>query len=170
MKGANVPKVTKEEQRQAKAALAQLSTFHYPRYDQLPQELLFMDGVVDFVNRVHADLSARSRHGRVITRSIVGNWVKRGLTPPAIGKRYGRDHLALILFAVTAKLLASAEDVMDLAAALFPEGQVAVGHDRFADAVNAEFSQPTAPSEDDDLYVLVARAFAAKIRALTLRG
>ena len=38
MKGANVPKVTKEEQRQAKAALAQLSTFHYPRYDQLPQE------------------------------------------------------------------------------------------------------------------------------------
>ena len=59
---------------------------------------------------------------------------------------------------------------MDLAAALFPEGQVAVGHDRFADAVNAEFSQPTAPSEDDDLYVLVARAFAAKIRALTLLG
>ncbi|MDO4503413.1 MAG: DUF1836 domain-containing protein [Coriobacteriia bacterium] len=144
--------------------------FYYPRYDELPEGLLFLDGMVDLMNLVHADLSERSRHHKVVTRSIVSNYVKAGLTPPAIGKRYDRDHMALILFAVTVKLLCRTEDVMDLAAAMFPQGQVPQAHDRFAAAVNAEFAAPTTPSPDDDLYVLVARAFSATMRALTMLG
>ena len=51
-------------------------------------------------------------------------YVKGGLTPPAIGRRYGRDHLALVLFAATAKLCFSAEEVYWLAYQLFADGDV----------------------------------------------
>lgn len=141
-----------------------LASLHYPLYAELPDQLLFIGQVVDFINEVHAPLSPRARNGKIFTDAMATNYVKRGLTPPAIGRRYGKDHLSLILFASTAKLCFCANDVMDLARELFPDGMVAKSHDEFARAIAAELEQPG--SAGTSALAFVARSFVARCAAL----
>ena len=144
-----------------------LAGFHYPRYDELPEGLMFLGDMVDAVNAAHAALPDRARHGKTFNGPMATNYMKRGLTPPAIGRRYGRDHLALVLFAATAKLAFNADDVLALAHSLFDGKDVAAVHDEFADAVNAEVLGCSQNSPGDSTIVLIARAFAAKSIALS---
>ena len=138
------------------------TAFIYPSYDELPEGLLFARELVAYVNRVHASLPDRVRRGKVFTTPMATNYVKGGLTPPAIGRRYNRDHLALVLFAATAKLCFSAEEVYWLAEQLFADGDVCTAHDAFAHAMNdALAGKPVSGREGS-----VALAFKARVQAL----
>ena len=138
------------------------ATFAYPSYDELPEGLMFARDLVACVNRVHAPLPDRVRRGKVFTVPMATNYVKGGLTPPAIGRRYSRDHLALVLFAATAKLCFSAEEVYWLAGKLFTDGDVRSAHDAFARALNdALAGKPVSGREG-----AVALAFEARMQAL----
>ena len=139
------------------------TAFAYPLYDELPEELMFARDLVTYVNHVHAPLPDRVRRGKVFTVPMATNYVKGGLTPPAIGRRYNRDHLALVLFAATAKLCFSAEEVYWLAEKLFAGGNVRAGHDAFARALNdAIAGKPVSGREG-----AVALAFKARMQALS---
>ncbi len=135
--------------------------FRYPLYEELPDDLMFARDLVAYVNRVHEPLGDRVRRGKTFTTAMATNYVKGGLTPPAIGRRYDRDHLALILFAATAKLCFSAEEVHWLAGQLFA-GDVAAAHDAFARAVNTTLAGEPAPGREG----AIARALASRMQAL----
>ncbi len=115
-------------------------TFIYPSYDDLPDELMFVDDMVAYVNQVHAALPPRVRRGKVFTRAMATNYAKGGLTPPAVGRRYTRDHLALILFAATAKLCFSAEEVYWLAGELFEADNIPSSHGNLKCAFDRAFA------------------------------
>lgn len=138
------------------------AAFSYPFYNDLPEGLIFARELVAFVNCVHAPLPTRVRRGKVFTVSMATNYVKGGLTPPAIGRRYNRDHLALVLFAATAKLCFSAEEVYWLSERLFEDGDVRSTHDAIARALNdALAGRPVSGREG-----AMALAFQARIQAL----
>lgn len=124
-------------------------TFTYPSYGDLPDELMFVDDMVAFVNKVHASLPQRVRRGKVFTRAMATNYVKGGLTPPAVGRRYTRDHLALILFAATAKLCFSAEEVYWLAGELFEADNIPSSHDSLKYAFDRAFAGTRGNSRAD---------------------
>ena len=138
------------------------ATFAYPLYDELPEGLMFARELVAYVNRVHAPLPDRVRRGKVFTTPMATNYVKGGLTPPAIGRRYSRDHLALVLFAATAKLCFSAEEVYWLAEQLFADGDIRTAHDAFAHAMNDAFVGKPVSGRNGS----VALAFKARTQAL----
>ena len=137
-------------------------SFSYPFYDELPEGLMFARELVAFVNRVHAPLPTRVRRGKVFTVPMATNYVKGGLTPPAIGRRYDRDHLALVLFAATAKLCFSAEEVYWLSEQLFEGGNVRSTHDAIARTLNDALVGKSVSGREG----AVALAFQARIRAL----
>ena len=138
------------------------TAFAYPPYDELPERLLFAREIVAFVNRVHEPLSDRVRRGKVFTVPMATNYVKGGLTPPAIGRRYNREHLALVLFAATAKLCFSAEEVHWLAGQLFEGRDVRGAHDAIARALNDALARKPVSGREG----AVALAFQARIQAL----
>lgn len=138
------------------------ATFAYPLYDELPEGLMFARELVAYVNRVHAPLPDRVRRGKVFTTPMATNYVKGGLTPPAIGRRYSRDHLALVLFAATAKLCFSAEEVYWLAEQLFADDDIRTAHDAFAHAMNDAFVGKPVSGRNGS----VALAFKARTQAL----
>ena len=138
------------------------AAFAYPFYDELPEGLMFARELVAFVNRVHAPLPDRVRRGKVFTVPMATNYVKGGLTPPAIGRRYNRDHLALVLFAATAKLCFSAEEVYWLSERLFEGGDVRSTHDAIARAMNDALAGKPVSGREGAL----ALAFQARIQAL----
>lgn len=112
--------------------------FHYPRYRELPDELVFIDDVVDLVNSVHADLPSSVLNGRkCFTRSMASNYTKQGLTPPAVGKKYAREHICLLLFAATIKLVGNAESTVALSKLVFSSGD----YEHVQDALSETFDR-----------------------------
>lgn len=69
-------------------------TSHYllPRWETLPKIDLYMDQVITLVNQVCEDFDIKP-----ITKSMINNYVKLGLIPAPINKRYDRLQLAFII-------------------------------------------------------------------------
>ena len=72
----------------------ELSNFHIPRYEDLPDIELYMDQVLALINK---QLFIISNNENVITPSMVNNYVKFGLIPSPKGKRYTRKHLCYMI-------------------------------------------------------------------------
>ena len=64
-----------------------------PQWETLPDIGLYMDQVITLMERTFAPFLP----GAEITKSMVNNYVKVELIPRPIGKKYDREHLALLL-------------------------------------------------------------------------
>ncbi|MEG0641140.1 MAG: DUF1836 domain-containing protein [Clostridium sp.] len=73
-----------------------LSSYKFPRWDELPEIYYYMDQVVEFTTQ-HLSIFSVEDSGKLISPSIINNYVKQKIIPPPIKKRYSRDHIALLL-------------------------------------------------------------------------
>ncbi len=87
-------------------AFAEIKEFHCPRYAELPDMGLYLEQMLGVVNEVLACLVSEP-----ITKPMVGNYVKNGVVPPAVRKRYYRDHLAQLIVMVILKPVFSVDQV-----------------------------------------------------------
>lgn len=150
-------------------------SFHYPRYDELPDGLVFLEDIVALVNKVHEPLPPRARNGKTeFTKAMASNYVKAKLTAPAVGKKYNREHVARILFASTIKFSYSAEDVLALTHGFFDGQCCQAVHDRIAGNFNRLFSEGphaavavAAGSGRPECLELVCAAVALKAASLS---
>ncbi|MBQ2833068.1 MAG: DUF1836 domain-containing protein [Clostridia bacterium] len=85
-----------------------------PRWDALPDIGLYMDQVITLTERTFAGALPSGE----ITKSMVNNYVKSGLLPRPEGKKYGREHLALLMEIAVLKQALSMEDVARAASSL----------------------------------------------------
>ena len=111
-----------------------LTKFHYPRYGELPDDLVFLDAIVKLVNESHKPIPFEMRkNSKLFTSSMASNYIKQGLTPPPVGKKYTRDHICRIYFASMMKLVFSTDSVLALTNKLFTEDNVASVNDALAE-------------------------------------
>lgn len=75
-----------------------MADFRLPRYRELPNVGLYLEQVVQYVNSSLEPLGVPS-----LTASMVGNYVKQGLIPNPIKKRYFAEQLAYLMFVALAK-------------------------------------------------------------------
>ncbi|TXT49736.1 MAG: hypothetical protein FD137_578 [Spirochaetes bacterium] len=75
-----------------------------PPWEALPDIGLYMDQVITFLERMLGTYDS-------VTPSMVNNYVKAGLLPRASGKKYGPEHLAILLVAFTLKRVLSMQDI-----------------------------------------------------------
>ena len=66
-----------------------------PAWDRLPDIDLYMDQVLLLVDRSLRGFPGYEERG--LTASMVNNYVKQGVLPSPVKKRYGRAHLAFLL-------------------------------------------------------------------------
>ncbi|MDO4443074.1 MAG: DUF1836 domain-containing protein [Slackia sp.] len=87
-------------------------TLHLPRYDELPDIELYMDQMLTYIDdRLRPLLPADEK---LLTSSMVNNYVKQKLIPTPSHKRYGREHVALLIFICLMKRTASMADIQRL--------------------------------------------------------
>ncbi len=101
-------------------------TVRLPEWERLPDLGLYMDQVVTLIDRV---FSTRLPKGET-TRSMINNYVKSGLVPRPVGKKYDRDHLARLLMVCVLKQALSMEGIGRLLDALCENG-IRSGYERF---------------------------------------
>lgn len=105
---------TRRQQRLEKVR-AEMAAFAMPRYSRLPEIELYMDQLVNCVNRVLAPLSsADSSEELLLTKSMVNNYVKQRVLPPPEKKRYDRRHLAMLLMLCPLKQVCSIPECVQL--------------------------------------------------------
>ena len=81
-----------------------------PQWELLPDIGLYMDQVVTLMERTFSPTLPKGE----MTKSMVNNYVKVGLIPRPVGKKYDREHLAMLLMICVLKQALSMESVGQL--------------------------------------------------------
>ncbi len=89
-----------------------VQTLHFPRYRELPAIELYMDQVLTYVDDQLRPLLPEGE--KLLTSSMVNNYVKQKLIPMPTQKRYGREHVALLIFICLMKRSVSIADIQRL--------------------------------------------------------
>ena len=103
-----------------------------PEWETLPDIGLYMDQVITLMERAFGRALPKGE----ITKSMVNNYVKVELIPRPVGKKYDREHLAMLLMIGVLKQALSMESIAQVLRALCAGG-VREGYTRFAEEFGA---------------------------------
>lgn len=101
-----------------------------PDWETLPDFGLYMDQVIVLMERALEGVLPRGE----LTKSMVNNYVKVGLIPRPVGKKYDREHLALLMMICILKQALSMEEIAALLDMLC-RGGVKPGYEQFLEEV-----------------------------------
>ena len=83
------------------------------KWEALPDIDLYMDQVVTYLRRQLA-LFQDDSEASLVTRSIINNYVKDGIVPRPINKRYAREQLSALMMACVLKRVLPMQQVKQL--------------------------------------------------------
>ncbi|MBQ9845987.1 MAG: DUF1836 domain-containing protein [Oscillospiraceae bacterium] len=89
--------------------------FHMPRYDEIPDIDLYMDQLLAYIDKVLSPLLITNSE-KILTTSMVNNYVKQGVLPPTVKKRYSREHVIILMEICLAKQIYSIQEIGKLIA------------------------------------------------------
>ena len=90
----------------------QLEHLHLPRWNELPELDLYMDQVVTLIER-YLGLIFVDKQEKMLTKSMVNNYVKLQLIPAPVKKQYSRRHVALLIAITVLKQIVTIKEVKD---------------------------------------------------------
>lgn len=80
-----------------------LMRFRLPEWDEIPDFGLYMEQTVDLLRKYLDYLPPELKNEEVVTSSAINNYVRRGIMPGPIKKKYYRPHIAFLLMICTLK-------------------------------------------------------------------
>jgi hypothetical protein len=86
-----------------------------PRYDEIPDIDLYMDQLLAYIEKILSPLFVQSNE-KILTTSMVNNYVKQGVLPATVKKRYSREHVILLMEICLAKQMYSIQEIGKLLA------------------------------------------------------
>lgn len=109
---------------------AEILKFSMPRYDELTHIHLYLEQVIDEVVFILKPVFGDNKD-KWITPTMVGNYVKQGILPRPVGKKYSKEHMAYLIYISIAKQVLSMGEIkrlMDMQKETYPIG---VAYDYF---------------------------------------
>ncbi|HWP67823.1 MAG TPA: DUF1836 domain-containing protein [Rectinemataceae bacterium] len=79
-------------------------------WEHLPDIGLYMDQVITYLER-QLDIFRKPGEDQLITPSMINNYAKAKIIPRTEGKKYGQEHIALLLSVFTLKRVLSVQDM-----------------------------------------------------------
>ncbi|MCD8155985.1 MAG: DUF1836 domain-containing protein [Clostridiales bacterium] len=93
--------------------LNSLSRIEYIRPETMPDIRLYMDQITSFMEDQLAP-SKRHKEDKVLTKTMVNNYVKNDLLPPPEKKKYSKEHLLTLIFIYYFKNTLSIQDIRSI--------------------------------------------------------
>lgn len=147
-------------------------------WDRLPELELYMDQIVTFLNRQLEPFSAGEE--RLLTPSMVNNYVKDGVLPRPEKKKYNRDHIAMLMMICFLKSVLSLPEINEMLQGLTNNREIFEQYPLFSNAHGQAMKEiaarmKKAPDENnEDLYKLALQlaleANARQIAAAHILG
>jgi len=79
-----------------------IKSYRFPRWEELPEIDFYMDQIITFTEK-RLSVFQEEGTGKLITPSIINNYVKLKIIPPPVKKRYARTHIAYLLMICSLK-------------------------------------------------------------------
>lgn len=114
------------------AFAAGLKSFALPRYDDIPRIELYMDQLLGYLEETLGPLYADNE--KIITSSMVNNYVKQGMLAAAHSKKYTRSHIAYLIVICTLKQTFSIAEIERLIASQIASFETAVAYNYYCEA------------------------------------
>lgn len=150
-----------------------MSNFHIPRWEELPSLNLYIDQVVTLVEDYLKNLIYITEdENKIITKTMINNYVKHGILNPPINKKYNKSHIAFLIVICILKQVYSINAINALIKIALETSGIELSYDKFCvlveKAVDSVFNK-THFSYDEKMtyerYILknVVLSFASKL-------
>ncbi len=144
----------------------QIARQKLPHWNELPDLELYMDQVLSLLQRCLGNHPSFIRKG--LTASMVNNYVKLGVMPPPMRKKYTRTHVAYLIIICVLKPCMPIEFIKNMLAASLQTKNIQTVYDKFCvlyeDAVHEAAEGIDAQPEKGDWRTLAA-VYRASLRA-----
>lgn len=110
--------------------MREILEFHCPRYSELPKVFLYKDQVIIYIEQVLKDLNINMEE-KIITPTMINNYVKQKIVSPPQDKKYNEKHLAYLIVVCILKQVFSLQEVCELIEAQINKYPVDVAYDYF---------------------------------------
>lgn len=148
--------------------------FHIPRWEELPNIDLYMDQVVSLIESSLTNLVPLNdkKDDKVITKTMINNYVKNGILKPPVNKKYNKDNIARLIVICILKQVYSINDINALITVALETSGIEVSYNKFCMLVEKsidstfkkkEFIYDEEMTEERYLLKYVVQSFANKL-------
>ncbi len=144
---------------------------HIPRWNELPEIDLYLDQVVNYLEKYLTQYSV-NKEDKIITKTMINNYVKQGIMPAPEKKKYSRAHIAYLMVICILKQVYSISDIGKLISLTIRYFEISKAYNRFCAnleiSVKNVFSKKEFPNTDrmtEEQYLLknVVQSVADKL-------
>ncbi|MGN1299082.1 MAG: DUF1836 domain-containing protein [Candidatus Scatovivens sp.] len=144
---------------------------HLPRWEELPNIDLYLDQVVTLLEEYLGDFMT-NKEDKIITKTMINNYVKHGVIKPPENKKYSKSHLARLIVICILKQIYSINDIKNLIKLALDTSEIQISYNSFCieleNAINLTFNGIKTNEEIEmtkEKYILknVAQSFVSKI-------
>ena len=91
-----------------------ITKFHIPMWQELPNIDLYMDQVLTYIEKNLSNYIKLDKDEKFITKTMINNYVKQEIIPPPVSKKYNRLHLAELFVICILKQVYSISEINSL--------------------------------------------------------
>ena len=116
--------------------MKQIFKIHIPRWEELPELDLYLDQVVTFIDKYFSNyIENKDENGnnRIITKTMINNYVKQKVLEPPVKKKYNRSNLAYLIIICILKQVYSINDINKLIKIGIRNTPINIAYNRFCD-------------------------------------
>lgn len=153
----------------------QVEIFHLPRWDEIPNIDLYIDQVVSFIENHLSNYDNNNnekKDNKIITKTMINNYVKHEVIKPPVNKKYNREHIAYLFVIFILKQNYSMGEIKKLITLALNTSSTQDAYNRFCSevekAIKMTFSKNTYIKNtqlSEEQYILrnVVQSFANKL-------
>lgn len=152
----------------------EIDKFHLPRWDQIPEIDLYLDQVVSLLeNYLCAYIkSDNEKDEKIVTKTMINNYVKHHVIKPPVNKKYNREHIAYLFVIFILKQIYSINHIKKLIDLAIKTSSTKRAYNRFCDELetaikmtfkNEVYIRDEKLSKEQYLLRNVVQSFASKL-------
>ena len=148
--------------------------FHIPRFNELPRVPLYKDQVITYLENLVKVINIEGDE-KIITPTMINNYVKQKVVSPPKDKKYNEKHLAYLIVVCLLKQVFTLQEICELINIQIESCPIEVAYDYFCSEVEQaikavfstrDFSYPTSTgtaSDESEILRSTVMAVANKI-------
>ena len=144
--------------------------FSIPRFKELPKVPLYKDQVITYLEELAKTLNIESDE-KLLTPTMLNNYVKQKVILPPKDKKYNEEHLAHLIVVCVLKQVFSLHEICDLINIQMESCPIEVAYDYFCDEIKSVFftrdfsktSKSSNYTRESEILKSAVMAFAHKL-------
>ena len=110
-----------------------------PYWEELPEIDLYMDQVIVLMDK-YLSFHKTDENTNIVTHSMINNYVKLGIMPAPIKKKYSREHIAYLIIICTLKQALPISDIKNIVERRVQKTSIAETLNFFSDLYDSVFN------------------------------